>query len=47
MYMKTTMLVCTLFMLLSTAISVGGCNTVSGAGEDISSAGKAIEKTAD
>jgi entericidin B len=29
------------------AIGLSGCNTVEGAGQDIKSAGKAIEKTAD
>ena len=29
------------------ALAVSGCNTVSGAGRDVSSAGRAVSKTAD
>ncbi|MBU3077662.1 entericidin A/B family lipoprotein [Sphingomonas quercus] len=28
-------------------LTLAGCNTVSGAGKDVSSAGKAVERTAD
>jgi predicted small secreted protein len=40
------MLALTLFALLGAAPLLGACNTTSGAGEDISRAGKAIEKAA-
>ena len=33
--------------LAATALTVSACNTVAGAGKDVSSAGKAVEKTAD
>jgi predicted small secreted protein len=29
------------------ALAISGCNTVSGAGKDVSSAGRAVTKTAD
>lgn len=32
--------------LVGTTLVLGGCHTIAGAGEDISKAGKAIEKTA-
>ena len=34
-------------MLLASTLAVGACNTVSGAGKDVSSAGRAVTKTAD
>lgn len=33
--------------LVVSALAVSGCNTVSGAGKDVSSAGRAVSKTAD
>ena len=32
--------------VLVTALGLGACNTVAGAGKDVSSAGKAVTKTA-
>ncbi len=34
-------------MLLSSALVLSACNTVEGAGKDVQSAGKAVEKAAD
>lgn len=34
-------------MLLSSALILSACNTVEGAGKDVQSAGKAVEKAAD
>ncbi len=36
-----------LLIVLATQLSLTGCNTLSGAGEDMQSAGKAIEDTAE
>ncbi len=33
--------------LVAGALVVSGCNTISGAGKDVSSAGRAVSKTAD
>ncbi len=33
--------------LVLSGLAVAGCNTVAGAGKDVSSAGKAVTKTAD
>jgi predicted small secreted protein len=33
-------------MLLSSALVLSACNTVEGAGKDVQSAGKAVERTA-
>jgi predicted small secreted protein len=33
--------------ILASAVLVSACNTVAGAGKDVSSAGKAVTKTAD
>ena len=35
------------FSLLAGALLVSACNTVKGAGEDVSSVGKTVSKTAD
>ncbi|MGE5546264.1 MAG: entericidin A/B family lipoprotein [Solirubrobacterales bacterium] len=35
------------FLVLVTALSMAGCNTVSGMGEDISAAGKGIDRTSE
>ncbi len=35
------------FLLLAATLAVGGCNTVSGMGEDISAAGKGIDQTSE
>jgi predicted small secreted protein len=32
------------FLLLLSAVALGGCNTVSGAGEDIAATGRAIDR---
>ncbi|RVT42034.1 entericidin A/B family lipoprotein [Sphingobium algorifonticola] len=34
-------------MLLTSALALGACNTVEGAGRDVQSAGKAVERAAD
>lgn len=34
-------------VLIAAVLAVAGCNTVSGAGRDVSSVGKAVTKTAD
>lgn len=34
-------------LLLSSALILGACNTVEGAGKDVQSAGKAVENAAD
>ncbi|CAN5483716.1 entericidin A/B family lipoprotein [soil metagenome] len=34
-------------LLLSSALVLSACNTVEGAGKDVQSAGKAVERTAD
>lgn len=44
---KATMLTLTLLVLICTAPLLGACHTTAGAGEDISQAGQAIEKSAD
>lgn len=36
-----------LFALAGATLLLSGCNTIAGAGEDVSQAGHAIEKTAD
>jgi predicted small secreted protein len=33
--------------LVTSVLALGACNTVSGAGKDVSSAGRAVSKTAD
>ena len=33
--------------VVASALLVGGCNTIEGAGKDVSSAGKTVAKTAD
>lgn len=43
---KNAMLLLTLLALLSAAPLLSACNTVAGAGEDISQGGKAIERSA-
>jgi len=43
----TTMFFLALFTLLSAVPLLGACNTVAGAGEDISQGGQAIERSAD
>ena len=37
----------TLAIALVSVLALGACNTVSGAGKDVSSAGKAVTKTAE
>ncbi len=44
---KTTMLAAIFFALADATMLLSGCNTIAGAGEDISHTGKAIEKSAD
>ena len=34
-------------VVIAGALALAGCNTVSGAGKDVSSAGRAVSKTAD
>lgn len=35
------------FLLLAAGLSVGGCNTMSGIGEDVSAAGRGIDRTSE
>lgn len=35
------------FLVILTALALGGCNTVSGVGEDISAAGKGLDQTSE
>ena len=35
------------FALIAGTLAISGCNTVAGAGKDVSSAGQAVTKTAD
>ncbi len=44
---RTTMLALTLFALLGIAPLLAACHTTAGAGQDISKAGQAIERSAD
>jgi predicted small secreted protein len=44
---KTTMLALILFMISGAALLLGACHTIAGAGEDVSHAGQAVERTAD
>lgn len=44
---KTTILALTLLTLLSAAPLLSACHTTAGAGEDMSQAGQAIERSAD
>lgn len=44
---KTTTFMLTLLAILGAAVLLGSCNTIAGAGEDVSHAGHAIQKTAD
>jgi predicted small secreted protein len=46
MYKKTATLALTLLMLSGAASILGACHTTAGAGEDISAAGQAIERSA-
>jgi predicted small secreted protein len=36
-----------ILMVLGMAVALAGCNTLAGMGQDISAAGKAVEKAAD
>jgi entericidin B len=36
----------TTLIAVSTMLAISGCNTISGAGKDVSSVGKAVTKTA-
>lgn len=47
MYKKTIMFALTLLALLGTAPALTACNTVEGAGHDISNTGDAIQRSAD
>jgi predicted small secreted protein len=44
---RTTLLAFTLLALIGAAPLLAACHTTAGAGEDISSAGRAIERSAD
>ena len=46
MHKITTMLTLTLLALLGATLLLSACNTVAGAGQDISKAGDAIERSA-
>jgi len=35
-----------LFVLIAAVIAVAGCNTISGMGQDVEAAGKAVDKAA-
>ena len=39
--------IATALLLLGSCVTLSACNTVSGAGKDVSSAGKAVTNTAD
>jgi predicted small secreted protein len=47
MYKSTTMLTLALLLLVGSLPLLGACHTTAGAGEDISQAGTAMEKSAD
>ncbi len=47
MYKRITMLILSLCGLLGALPLLGACHTTAGAGQDISQAGQAIEKSAD
>ncbi|MDR3440535.1 entericidin A/B family lipoprotein [Telmatospirillum sp.] len=47
MYKNTKIWTLTLLLLLGSLPLLGACHTTAGAGEDISQAGTAIEKSAD
>ncbi len=47
MSMKSSMLTFTLLLLFSAVSILGGCNTVAGAGRDISKTGDNIESSAE
>ncbi len=47
MYKGTRLLALILFTLAGAMLLLDGCHTISGAGEDVSQTGKAIEKSAD
>jgi predicted small secreted protein len=44
---RTKLLALILFALSGAALLLGACHTIAGAGEDVSHAGHAIEKSAD
>lgn len=44
---RTTMLAAVLFALAGVTMLLSGCHTIAGAGEDVSHAGHAVEKSAD
>jgi len=44
---KSTLLALTLLLLFGSATVLGACNTMAGAGEDISRGGSAIKKSAE
>lgn len=44
---RTKILILTLLALLGTGPLLGACHTTAGAGEDLSEAGQAIQKSAD
>jgi len=44
---KIKKLICLAFVILTIAISVTGCNTIEGAGEDIERTGENIQDAAD
>lgn len=43
---KSAKMLAVVFALAGASLVLAGCHTIAGAGEDISHAGKAIEKTA-
>lgn len=47
MSMKSAMAVFTLLLLFAAVSILGGCNTVAGAGRDISNTGDSIESSAE
>lgn len=47
MHKTTKLLALILFALLGATLVLSGCHTIAGAGEDVSHAGHAIEKSAD
>lgn len=47
MHKNTKVLALILFALTGATLLLGGCNTIAGAGKDVSNTGKAIEKSAE
>lgn len=46
MFKNTFVSLLTAFFIIGTAISISGCNTIAGAGQDIEKGGKAVKDEA-